>query len=201
MLLRDKIKDGNLYYPDEEQLIKEQLFYAELLFDFNHLRPSNFNEKKEILKKLFAEIGEDCYIEPPLYANWGCNVHFGNRVYANFSLTLVDDADIYVGDDVMFAPNVTVATASHPVLPEIRAKGAQFNLPVYIGNNVWLGTGAIILPGVHIGDNSIIGAGSVVTKDIPANVIAVGNPCRVLREINENDKKFYYKDKPIPEKF
>ncbi len=147
---------------------------------------------------MFAEIGDDCYIEPPLRANWGGrNVHFGNGVYANFNLTLVDDGEILVGDNVMFGPNVVIATASHPIHPELRKKQAQYNLPIHIGNNVWIGAGAIVLPGVKIGDNSIIGAGSVVTKDIPSNVVAVGNPCRVLREINENDMKYYYKEMEI----
>ena len=122
---------------------------------------------------------------------------FGNNVYANFNLTLVDDTDIFVGNSVMFGPNVTIATAGHPIDPELRAKVAQFNIPVNIGNNVWIGAGAIIMPGVNIGDNSVIGAGSVVTKDIPANVVAVGNPCRVMREISERDKIYYYKDRII----
>ena len=147
---------------------------------------------------MFAEIGEDCYIEPPLHANWGGkNVHFGNSVYANFNLTLVDDCDIFVGNNVMFAPNVTVITGTHPIHPILRSKQAQYNLPVHIGNNVWIGAGAIILPGVSIGDNTVIGAGSIVTKDIPANVVAVGSPCKVLREINENDIKYYYKNMEI----
>ncbi|MGL5559578.1 MAG: sugar O-acetyltransferase [Paraclostridium dentum] len=147
---------------------------------------------------MFAEIGEDCYIEPPLRANWGGkNVHFGNGVYANFNLTLVDDGDIFVGNNVMFAPNVVIASATHPIHPELRRKQAQYNLPIHIGNNVWIGAGAVVLPGVKIGDNTVIGAGSVVTKDIPSNVVAIGNPCRVLREINENDIKYYYKDMKI----
>ena len=122
-----------------------------------------------------AEIGENCYIEPPLHANWGKYTHFGNNVYANFNLTLVDDTDIFVGDNVMFGPNVIIATAGHPVDPPLREKVAQFNIPVRIGKNVWIGAGAIVLPGVTIGDHSVIGAGSVVTKDIPPNVVAVGN--------------------------
>ena len=142
-------------------------------------------------------MGESCYIEPPLHANWGIHTHFGDRVYANFGLTLVDDTDIYVGSYVMMGPNVVLATAGHPVCPELRRKQAQFNLPVHIGENVWLGAGVIVLPGVTIGENSVIGAGSVVTKDIPANVVAVGNPCRVLREITDRDREYYYKNRKI----
>ena len=147
---------------------------------------------------MFAEIGEGCYIEPPLHANWaGLNCHFGKNVYANFNLTMVDDTDIYVGDFTMFGPNVVIATAGHPILPPLREKGFQYNASVRIGKNCWIGAGALIMPGVTIGDNSVIGAGSVVTKDIPANVIAVGNPAKVLREINEHDKEYYFKDKRI----
>ena len=120
-------------------------------------------------------IRDSCYIEPPLHANWGKYTHFGNNVYANFNLTLVDDTDIFVGDNVMFGPNVIIATAGHPVDPPLREKVAQFNIPVRIGKNVWIGAGAIVLPGVTIGDHSVIGAGSVVTKDIPPNVVAVGD--------------------------
>ena len=151
-----------------------------------------------MLKEMFAEVGEDCYIEPPLHANMaGAYVHFGKNVYANFNLTLVDDGEIYIGSHCMIGPNVTIATAGHPVEPELRRKGIQFNMPVRIGENVWIGAGAVVVPGVTIGDNSVIGAGSVVTRDIPANVVAVGNPCRILREIGERDRMYYYKDRKI----
>ena len=147
---------------------------------------------------MFAEIGENCYIEPPLHANWGGkHCHFGNNVYANFNLTMVDDTHIYVGDNTMLGPNVVIATAGHPVLPQLREKAYQFNMPVHIGKNCWLGAGVLVMPGVTIGDNSVIGAGSVVTKDIPANVVAVGNPCKVLREINDHDREYYFKDRKI----
>ena len=124
-------------------------------------------------------------------------MRFGDNVYANFGLTMVDDTHIYVGDHTMFGPNVTVASAGHPVLPELREKAYQFNMPVHIGKNCWIGAGAVIVPGVTIGDNTVIGAGSVVTKDIPADVVAVGNPCRVLREIGEKDREYYYKQRRI----
>ena len=168
------------------------------LYDFNNTRPTELDKRAAMLKEMFAEIGEGCYIEPPLHANWGGkHVHFGKNVYANFNLTLVDDTHIYVGDCTMLGPNVTVASAGHPILPELREKGYQYNMPVRIGKNCWLGAGVIIVPGVTIGDNTVIGAGSVVTKDIPSNVVAVGNPCRVMREINEHDKNYYFKDRKI----
>jgi galactoside O-acetyltransferase len=194
MTTRERMQSGKLYFCTDEEIAKEQLECLEILYDYNHTRPSESQKREQILKNLLAEIGENCYIEPPLHANWGKYTHFGNNVYANFNLTLVDDTDIFVGDNVMFGPNVVIATAGHPVDPPLREKVAQFNIPVRIGKNVWIGAGAIVLPGVTIGDHSVIGAGSVVTKDIPPNVVAVGNPCRVLREINDRDKEYYYKD-------
>ena len=197
MTTRERMQSGKLYFCTDEEIAKEQLECLEILYDYNHTRPSESQKREQILKNLLAEIGENCYIEPPLHANWGKYTDFGNNVYANFNLTLVDDTDIFVGDNVMFGPNVIIATAGHPVDPPLREKVAQFNIPVRIGKNVWIGAGAIVLPGVTIGDHSVIGAGSVVTKDIPPNVVAVGNPCRVLREINDRDKEYYYKDLKI----
>ena len=194
----DKLHSGELYLPGDEEIMKEQLMCLEKLYDFNNTRPSELDKREIMLKEMFAEIGSDCYIEPPLHSNWGGkHVHFGKSVYANFNLTLVDDTHIYVGDYTMFGPNVVVATAGHPILPELREQVYQYNASVKIGRNCWIGAGAIIVPGVTIGDNTVIGAGSVVTKDIPSNVVAVGNPCRVLREINEHDKKYYFKDRKI----
>lgn len=190
--------NGGIYFSDNEQLVNKQLKCLELLYDFNNTRPSQLEEREKLLKKMFASIGKDCYIEPPLRANWGGkNVHFGNGVYANFNLTLVDDTNIYVGDNVMFAPNVVIASATHPISPSLREKKGQYNLPVKIGNNVWIGANSVVLPGISIGENSVIGACSVVTKDIPANVVAVGNPCKVLREITEEDFKYYNKGRLI----
>ena len=169
-----------------EEIIKEQFDCLELLYDYNATRPKEQEKRQELLKKMFAEIGTDCYIEPPLHANFGGkHVHFGKNVYANFNLTLVDDTHIYVGDYTMIGPNVTIATAGHPLLSELRRQGYQYNKSIRIGRNCWIGAGAVIVPGVHIGDNAVIGAGSIVTKDIPSDVVAVGNPCKVLREIDE----------------
>ena len=193
------LHNGKLYFPEDEELMRQQLLCLEKLYDYNRTRPLEQEKRRKLLSEMFAQIGEGCYIEPPFHANWGGkHVHFGKDVYANFNLTLVDDTHIYVGDCTMFAPNVTVATAGHPILPSLREKGCQFNMPVHIGKNCWIGAGALIMPGVSIGDNTVIGAGSVVTKDIPPNVVAVGNPCRVMREISEHDKEFYYKDRRIP---
>jgi galactoside O-acetyltransferase len=195
---KKRMQEGRLYLPEDEEIMHQQMLCLEKQYEYNLTRPSESEKREALLKEMFAEIGEGCYIEPPLHANWaGAHVHFGDNVYANFNLTLVDDTDIYVGDKVMFGPNVTVATAGHPIDPELRYQAMQYNIPVHIGNNVWIGANAVVLPGVTIGDNSVIGAGSVVTKDIPPNVVAVGNPCRVLREISDHDKKYYYKNREI----
>ena len=196
--MKDRLHTGELYLPGDEEIMKEQTLCMEKLYDYNATRPLEFEKRTKLLKEMFAEIGEGCYIEPPLHANWGGHhAHFGKNVYANFNLTMVDDSHIYVGDYTMIGPNVTLATAGHPILPELREQGYQYNMPVRIGKNCWLGAGVIVLPGVTIGDNVVIGAGSVVTKDIPGNVVAVGNPCKVLREVNERDKEFYFKDRKI----
>ncbi len=198
MTEKEKMHSGDLYLPMGDEIMNEQLQCLEKLYDYNLTRPTEQKKRAEMLKDMFAEIGTGCYIEPPLHANWGGkHVHFGKEVYANFGLTLVDDTHIYVGDNTMFGPNVIIATAGHPILPEIREQGYQYNMSVTIGKNCWLGAGVLVMPGVTIGDNSVIGAGSVVTKDIPANVVAVGNPCKVLREIGERDREFYFKGRRI----
>ncbi|MCI9038113.1 MAG: sugar O-acetyltransferase [Oscillospiraceae bacterium] len=196
MTAKEKMHSGALYLPMDEELFQEQMRCLDRLYDFNQTRPSELDRRAALLRELFAEIGEDCYIEPPLHTNWGGrHVHFGRNVYANFNLTLVDDTHIYIGDYTMLGPNVVIATAGHPLLPELREQGYQYNAPVRVGRNCWIGAGVVIVPGVNIGDNAVIGAGSIVTKDVPANCLAVGNPCRVLREIGEHDRKYYFKDR------
>lgn len=188
----------NIYNPNIKELVGFQMTCLEKMYDYNQTRPSQMEKRAELIKEMFAEAGEGCYIEPPFYANWGGrHVHLGNHVYANFGLTCVDDTHIYIGDYTMMGPNVNLATANHPLLPELREKAYQYNLPIHIGKNCWLGAGVIVVPGVTIGDNTVIGAGSVVTKDIPANSLAVGNPCRVLRELNDHDREYYYRDRKI----
>lgn len=195
---KEKMHTGEIYYPSGDEIMSEQLECLNRLYDFNMTRPTELEKREKMLKDMFAEIGENCYIEPPFHANWGGkHVHFGKGVYANFNLTMVDDTHIYVGDYTLFGPNVVVATAGHPIDPELREKAYQYNMSVHIGRNCWIGAGAVIVPGVTIGDNVVIGAGSVVTKDIPSNVVAVGNPCKVLREISEYDKEYYFKDRKI----
>ena len=194
----EKMHTGDLYLPMGEEIMSVQLQTLEKLYEFNATRPLEQEKRKKLMKEMFAEVGEDCYIEPPFHANWaGKHVHLGKKVYANFNFTCVDDTHIYIGDHTMIAPNVTLTTATHPILPELREKEYQFNMPIHIGKNCWLGAGVIVLPGVTIGDNTVVGAGSVVNKDLPANVVAVGVPCRVLRPISERDKEYYFKDRKI----
>ena len=198
MTIQEKMHSGALYLPMDEALFQEQLDWLDRLWDFNATRPSQLAERETLLRELFAEIGEGCYIEPPLHSNFGGgHVHFGKYVYANFSLTLVDDTHIYIGDYTMLGPNVTIATAGHPILPELRERGLQFNMPVRIGRNCWLGAGVIVLPGVTIGDNVTVGAGSVVTRDLPSNVVAAGSPCRTLREVGSRDREYYFRNRKI----
>lgn len=193
-----KMHSGELYHCGDEELIATQMRAKEMLYDFNQTRPFEEEKRRELLRKMFAEFGANSYIEQPLNANWGGRyVHFGKDVYANSGLTMVDDTHIYVGDNVMLGPNVTLCTGSHPISPRLRRAQVQYNLPIHIENNVWIGGGVFVMPGVTIGENSVIGANSVVTKDIPANVVAAGIPCRVLREISDQDEQYYYKEREI----
>ena len=179
---------GLVYDPEVPEILTRQRPFQNRLWEFNRLKADDYEEKERYMREVFAECGKDCYIELPFHANFGGHhVHFGEHIYANSNLTLVDDGHIFVGDRVQFGPNVTVATAAHPIDAGKRARGLQYNRDVHIGDNAWIGAGVIILPGVHIGSNTVIGAGSVVTKDIPDGVVAVGNPCRVLRKAEERE--------------
>lgn len=198
MTEREKQHSGDIYDPADPEVTRLQIDCMEKLYDYNQTRPGEGERRFAMLKQMFAEIGEGCYIEPPLHSNFGGHhVHFGKWVYANYNLTLVDDTHIYVGDHTMFGPNVVLATAGHPINAELRSKGLQYNMPIRIGRNCWLGAGVIVMPGVTIGDNVVIGAGSIVTKDIPSDVVAVGNPCKVLRPVSEHDRQYYFKDRKI----
>jgi galactoside O-acetyltransferase len=195
---REKMTSGELYFCSDEAILSEQEKCLDMLYDYNQTRPTEGKKRTELLKKMCAECGENVYIEPPFHSNWGGkHCHFGKNVYANFNLTCVDDTHIYVGEYTMLGPNVVLSSAGHPILPELREKIYQYNMPIHIGRNCWLGAGVVVLPGITIGDGSVIGAGSIVTKDIPSGVVAVGNPCRVLREISDRDREYYFKDKKI----
>ncbi len=196
----DALHSRALYDPNLSDIQEVQKECLRLQYEYNQTGPGDQAKRNSLLKRMFAEAGEGCYIEPPLHANWGGHfVKLGSYVYANFNLTMVDDTVIEIGDHTMFGPNVTICTGTHPLSPELREKGMQYNLPVKIGRNCWIGAGALILPGVSIGDNSVIGAGSVVTRDIPENVLAFGNPCRVIRKLDEHDRQYYDHDRRIPQ--
>lgn len=194
--------DRQIYDANDPEILKVQRKAQELMYDYNATRPDQQKEREELCQKMFAHFGEHAYIEPPFRANWGGKfVSFGKYAYANFNLTLTDDGEISIGDYTMIGPNVTIVTAGHPIRPDLREKGLQYNIPVIIKENVWIGAGAVILPGVTIGKNAVVGAGSVVTKDVPENTVVVGNPARVLREIGEHDRQYYWKELQIPEKY
>lgn len=194
----ERMKKGLLYDPGDPEIMEEQVPFQDRLWEFNQLRPSEYDAKQQYMHDVFAECGDDSYIELPLRANWGGHhLHLGSGVYVNSNLTLVDDGQIYVGDRVMIGPNVTIATANHPILPELRERGLQYNRDVEIGDNVWIGAGAVICPGVRIGRNSVIGAGSIVTRDIPEDVLAFGNPCRVQRSISAEDREYFWRRERI----
>lgn len=198
MTQKERMEAGLVYDPADPEIMEDQSQRLELMYEFNASRPSELEKRNELLGRMLGKMGKGCYIEPPFQANWaGKHLYLGDFVYVNFNLTLVDDADIFIGDRVMIGPNVTIATANHPIAPQLRARALQYNKRVRIGNNVWIGAGAIIVPGITIGDNSVIGAGSIVTKDVPANVVAAGNPCRILREIGERDQTYFYKAEKI----
>lgn len=209
MSLEKQMKTGQLYieYGHEaeedkqyEKVIEKQRERGkELVFDYNQTRPSDIETKRKILKEIVAEMGKETWVESPVHFSYGCNTHIGNYFYSNFNLCIVDDGDVFIGDYVMCGPNVTITATGHPVWKEYRRKGCQFSLPVRIGSDVWIGANVVILPGVTIGDDVVIGAGSVVTHDIPAHSVALGVPSRVVREITEEDRKFYRKDMPVNE--
>ena len=200
MTIQEKQHNGEIYQPMYEEITRQQMVYLDNLRLYNEIPHVQMDRREAMLRQMFAEVGEGCYIESPFYANFGGHhVHLGNNVYTNFNLTLVDDTHIYIGDCTMIGPNVTIATAGHPIEPGLRSRGLQYNMPVRIGKNCWLGAGVIVMPGVTIGDNTVIGAGSIVTRDIPSNVVAVGNPCRVMRPVGERDRQYYFRDRKVPQ--
>ena len=192
MTEKEKCRLGLLYDANyDPEILADRERAKELLYDYNHLRPSEQIGRTELLKKLLGKTGEN---EPPFTCDYGYNIEVGENFYANVNLVILDGAKVRIGDNAFIAPNVGIYTAGHPLDASDRNKGLEYAYPITIGNNVWIGANSVILPGVTIGDNSVIGAGSVVTKDIPANVVAVGNPCKVMREIGERDLQYYHRN-------
>ena len=185
---------AELPYFGDDEIRSRMMKTRNLLFEYNSLSPAEVEKKQEILRRIIGKTGEKFYIEPPFRCDYGCNIELGENFYANYNLTILDCNKVIFGDDVLVAPNVTITAAGHPVHPDSRKK-YEYGISVKIGNRVWLGANVVVCPGVTIGDGSVIGAGSVVTRDIPENVIAFGNPCKVYRQITDEDREFYYKDR------
>lgn len=194
MTMRERIAEGKLFTDYCEGLPQERVNCKKRMAAFNNTLPDEMESRMRAMKELFGRDTE-AWIEPPFYCCYGYNITIGEGSYLNFNCNFVDDGKISIGKKVMFGPAVTIATVGHPINPKMREY--MYAAPVQIGDNCWIGAGAIICPGVSIGENTVIGAGSVVVKDIPANCIAVGNPCKVVREIGEYDEKYYYRDREI----
>jgi len=175
----------------DEDLLKKRLDAKIVLFEYNNTHPSKKEEKDQILKAFLGKVGNNYIFEPPFHCDYGYNIEIGDNFFANMNLVILDGAKVTIGNNVFIAPNVGIYTAGHPLDVERRNLGLEYAFPINIGNNVWIGGGVSILPGVSIGDNAVIGSGSVVTKDVPANMLAAGNPCKIIREITEKDKERY----------
>jgi acetyltransferase-like isoleucine patch superfamily enzyme len=197
MTEKEKMIAGKPYIALDNELQKARLEAQRACFRYNQIDPKNYRERKALIRGLFTTTDSLFCVEQPFYCDYGFNISIGNNFFSNYHLTILDCAPVSIGENVMFGPNVAIYTAGHPIHPETRSTGLEYALPVSIGNNVWIGGNTVINPNVTIGNNTVIGSGSVVTKDIPANVIAAGNPCKVLREITEKDKKYYYKNLEI----
>ena len=190
---QEKMISGQLYNSTDEKLSEQRIKAKKFCRQYNNLEPDNYEERKSILKKLLGKTKENFWIEPNFWCDYGYNIEIGENFYSNHNLVILDPAKVTFGDNVFIAPNCGFYTAGHPIDAELRNQLLEFAYPITVGNNVWFGGNVVVLPGVTIADNVVIGAGSVVTKDIPANVVAVGNPCKVLREITEEDKTKYFK--------
>ena len=197
MTEKEKMIEGKPYMASDKELQKARLEAQRTCYRYNQIDPKNYKERKGVIRALFANTDALFCIEQPFYCDYGFNIRIGNNFFSNYHLTILDCAPVTIGENVMFGPNVAIYTAGHPIHHEIRNTGLEYALPVTIGDNVWIGGNTVINPNVNIGNNTVIGSGSVVTKDIPSNVIAVGNPCKVLREITEEDKKYYYRKQEL----
>lgn len=176
-------------------LQEERIECKKKVYAYNHLPPEKWDQQSQMLKDIFGKTGEHLWIEAPFHCDYGKNIEIGEEFFANYNMIILDVGRVKIGDRVQFAPNVSLYTAGHPIHPDSRNSGYEYGIDITIGNNVWIGGNTCVMPGVTIGDNAVIGAGSVVTKDIPANVVAVGNPCKVIREITEEDRHYYFKDR------
>lgn len=186
---KEKMLSGELYKSFDAELLAERQRAKEIVFRYNSLQPSMIEERNELLKSLFGSVKGNFFIEPPFRCDYGCNIEIGENFYANYNLVILDCAKVTIGDNVLIGPNVGIYTAGHPLHFELRNEEWEFACPITIEDNVWIGGNVVLNPGVTVGRNSVVGSGSVVTKDIPANVVVAGNPCRVIREITDADKR------------
>ena len=187
-------RDREMAYISDESVMEEQKVCRRILQRLNTVDRSDFDEIGKIVKELLGK-SDGAFINPPFYCDYGFHIEVGKNFFANYNCTIIDVAKVKIGDNCQMAPNVAIYTAGHPLHPVSRNSMYEYGISVTIGDNVWIGGNTVIMPGVHIGSNTVIGAGSVVTKDIPDWVVAVGNPCRVIKQITEEDKKYYYKDR------
>lgn len=186
---KEKMLSGELYKSFDAELLAERQRAKEIVFRYNSLQPSLVEERNELLRSLFGSVKGNFFIEPPFRCDYGCNIEIGENFYANYNLVILDCAKVTIGDNVLIGPNVGIYTAGHPLHFELRNEEWEFASPITIEDNVWIGGNVVLNPGVTIGRNSVVGSGSVVTKDIPVDVVAAGNPCRVIREITDADKR------------
>lgn len=188
----EKCQNGYLYDTNyDKSIVEARNKCADLCYEFNLCKPTDLKAQNELLHKIIGKIKGDIVITAPFYCDYGVNVTVGNNFYTNHNCTILDGAKVTFGDNVFIAPNCVFSTAGHAIDAEQRTNGLEIALPISVGNNVWIGANVSVLPGVTIGNNTIIGAGSVVNKDIPSDVIAVGNPCKVIRSVTEKDKEKY----------
>ena len=192
---KERMLAGLPYKAWLDGLMEERLENQKRVYRFNLLPPDAFEEQDALIKEILGKTGERVHIMPPFHCDYGRNIEVGEDFFANYNLVILDVGKVKIGKNAQIAPNVAIYTAGHPIHPDSRNSGYEYGISVTIGDNVWLGGNVCIMPGVTIGDNAVIGAGSVVTKDIPSNVIAAGNPCRVIRPITEADRDYYYKDR------
>ena len=190
MLEKNKMLTGELYNPSDNELLNDRIKCKTFCFNYNNLPPNEVEKKKEIIKTLFDKTGNEFLIEPAFWCDYGYNIEIGENFYSNHNLVILDPAKVSFGNNVFIGPNCGFYTAIHPIVSEERNICLEYAKPITVGDNVWFGGNVVVLPDVKIGSNVVIGAGSVVTKSIPDNSVAVGNPCKVIRQITEKDKIF-----------
>ena len=192
---KERMLAGLPYKAWLDGLAEERMENKKRIYKYNNLPPDAVEEQDALIKEILGKTGENVHIETPFHCDYGYNIEVGENFFANYNLTVLDVGKVRIGKNAQIAPNVSIYTAGHPIHPDARNTGYEYGIEITIGDNVWLGGNVCIMPGVTIGDNVVVGAGSVVTKDIPDNVIAAGNPCRVIRAITDDDRDFYYKDR------